>query len=68
MLTVVGNDPSLIVVDDNRRYVTFDPPTSANPRVLGLGDLDAALASGKDFARKFDALAALDEIDRRVHS
>jgi hypothetical protein len=35
--------------------------------VLSLADLDQALASGGDFARKFEDTAVLDEIDRRVH-
>lgn len=52
--------------DDNRRHMVFDPPSSANPRVLGLPDLDAALASGGQFARKFADLAVLDELDRRL--
>jgi hypothetical protein len=52
---------------DSRRHAVFDPPTAPRPRVLGLGDLDAALASGADFARKFEDVGVLDEIDRRVH-
>ena len=52
---------------DNRRYVRFEPG-SPNPRVLTLDDLDAALASGADFARKFDDPAVLDELDRRLTS
>ena len=52
---------------DNRRYVRFEG-SAANPRVLGPADLDAALASGADFARKFDDPAVLDAIDRLVTS
>jgi hypothetical protein len=52
---------------DNRRFAVFDPPTSPRPRVLGLADLDAALSCGADFARKFEDVAVLAEIDRRVH-
>jgi hypothetical protein len=52
---------------DNRRYAAF-PSDAANPRVLGRADLDAVLGSGGDFARKFDDLAVLDAIDRRVHA
>jgi hypothetical protein len=51
--------------DDSRRFVSF-AGAAPNPRVLGLADLDAALASGGHFARKFDDLAVLDEIDRRL--
>jgi hypothetical protein len=57
----------LRLVNDNRRWTEFTPG-SANPRVLGLADLDAALASGADFARKFDDPAVLNEIDRRLTS
>jgi hypothetical protein len=66
--TVIANDPSLTYLNDHRRYAVFDPPWSANPRVLGIADLDAAIATGGHFARKFDDLAVLDEIDRRVHT
>jgi hypothetical protein len=51
----------------NRRYAAF-AGGAANPRVLDRADLDAVLGSGGDFARKFDDLAVLDEIDRRVHA
>ena len=64
--TVLASSP-LRLVNDNRRYAEFDPG-SANPRVLGVDDLDAALASGADFARKFDDPAVLDELDRRLTS
>lgn len=64
--SVLAADPTLRLANDNRRYAAFDPPASANPRVLGLADLDAALSSGGDFARKFDDLAVLEEIDRRL--
>ena len=60
-------DSGLRVNPDNRRYVRFEP-NSPNPRVLTRDDLDAALASGADFARKFDDPAVLDEIDRRLTS
>jgi hypothetical protein len=52
---------------DNRRYAAF-ASDAANPRVLGPADLDAVLGSGGDFARKFDDLAVLDAIDRRIHA
>ena len=51
----------------HRRHAVFDPPTAPRPRVLGFADLDAALSCGADFARKFEDVAVLDEIDRRVH-
>jgi hypothetical protein len=65
--TVLANRPDLRLSAGNRRYAVFDPGTAPSPRVLGPADLDAALASGADFARKFEDAAVLDEIDRRVH-
>ncbi len=69
--SVLANDPNLRLSADNRRYSVWDAPRMSGPRVLRLGDLDAMLGSGGDFARKFDETvdgAVLDEIDRRVHS
>jgi core-2/I-Branching enzyme len=69
--TVLANDPSLRLSGDNRRYSIWDQPHMTGPRVLRLDDLEAMLASGGDFARKFDETldrAVLDEIDRRVHA
>jgi hypothetical protein len=60
-------DSGLRLSPDNRRYVRFEA-NSPNPCVLTRDDLDAALASGADFARKFDDPAVLDEIDRRLTS
>src|SRR3954471_24669328 len=53
--------------DDHRRYAVFEAPSSPSPRVFGLGDVDEVLASGADFARKFEDTAVLDAIDARVH-
>ena len=69
--TILANDPSFRLQNDPRRYVVFDPRNTLHPQVLGCADLDAMLASGLDFARKFDATVdrlVLDELDRRVHS
>ncbi len=65
--TALARRPDLRLDPDNRRYAPFARPDDPRPRVLGLADLDAALASGADFARKFADAAVLDEIDRRVH-
>lgn len=68
--TVLANDPSLRLSGDSRRHTSWHPPPAPRPRVLRSGDLEPALASGADFARKFDQAAdpaPLDEIDRRVH-
>lgn len=64
--TVLANS-RLLLHGDYRRFTRFDPG-SANPRVLTLADVDVAVTSGADFARKFDDPAVLDEIDRRLTS
>lgn len=69
--TILANDASLRLSPHHRRYLVFDPRNTIHPQVLGCSDLDAMLASGADFARKFDAAAdplVLDELDRRVHT
>ena len=63
--TVLANS-ELRLANDHRRYAVFDPPTAPSPRVFGLDDVDAVLASGADFARKFDDQRVLDAIDRRI--
>ena len=63
--TVLANS-GLRLANDHRRYAVFDPPSSPSPRVFGLEDVDEVLASGADFARKFDDVRVLDEIDRRI--
>jgi hypothetical protein len=68
--TVLGNDHSLRLSGDVRRYTQWDQPHGTGPRVLRVDDIDAILDSGADFARKFDEEVdsrVLDEIDRRVH-
>ena len=69
--TVLANDASLRLSGDYRRFTMWDDPNQESPSVLRLEDLDAILASGCDFARKFDPTvdrAILDQLDRRVHS
>jgi hypothetical protein len=56
----------LRLADDHRRYAVFEAPSSPSPRVFGLGDVDEVLASGADFARKFEDERVLDAIDRRI--
>lgn len=55
------------LVDDHLHYVSWD--AVPGPKILGVDDLDAMLASGKMFARKFDVEAdatVLDLLDERV--
>ncbi len=66
--TVLLNDPTLSIGRDHRRFVTFDRPGAPHPRTLSTADLEPALASGADFARKFDVTAdagVLDLLDAR---
>jgi hypothetical protein len=66
--TVLLNDPELRVARENRRFVSFPAPLTPHPDTLTTADLDRLLASGCDFARKFDADAdaeVLDALDRR---
>jgi hypothetical protein len=63
--TVLANS-GLRLANQHRRYAVFDPPSSPSPRVFGLADVDALLASGADFARKFDDVRVLDAIDRHI--
>ena len=68
--TVLANDPAMRIWGGYRRFSVWRSG-AARPRVLGFADLPEMLASGADFARKFDETvdrAALDEIDRRVHA
>jgi hypothetical protein len=68
--TVLANDERMRISGDTRRYTRWDEPNATGPAVLERRDLDAALSSGADFARKFDEdldSSVLDEIDRRVH-
>jgi hypothetical protein len=65
--TVLHNDPTMRIVNATRRYSRWDPG-ALHPAVLRTRDVGAALASGADFARKFDVTidaAALDALDRR---
>ena len=59
--TVLLNDPRLRIERDHRRFLAFAGPGAPHPETLTTADLEAALASGADFARKFD-----DEVDGRA--
>ncbi|MDA0182855.1 beta-1,6-N-acetylglucosaminyltransferase [Solirubrobacter phytolaccae] len=63
--TVLYADPSLRLSGDTRRFSKW-VPGSLHPAVLGMDDLDAVLASGADFARKFEDPRVLDALDRVV--
>lgn len=58
--TVLHADGGLRLSGDSRRFVRF-APDGPHPEILTLANLDAVLASGTDFARKFDV-----RVDARV--
>jgi len=61
--TVLCNAPRLRVANEYFRYIDWSAG-GPNPKVLGAGDIPAALASGAHFARKFAADdPALDQLD-----
>lgn len=68
--TIVLNDARLNVSSDDRRYVRFPIGGAPHPEILTIRDLEPMLASGKQFARKFDVGVdgtILDVLDERVH-
>lgn len=69
--TVLANDRALAVVhDDNHRFLRWEVDWSPSPAVLAEADLDAVLASGATFARKFDTArhpGVIDALERRRH-
>jgi hypothetical protein len=66
--TILLNSPLAgSVVDDDLHYADWSEGKS-HPKTLGLQDLDAVIASGNLFARKFDDPRVLDAIDERVHA
>jgi hypothetical protein len=68
--TALGHEPGdLKIVNDCRRYFDFSQTRFNHPRTLTTDDLPAVLASGKDFARKFDLAGdpqALDAVDTHL--
>jgi Core-2/I-Branching enzyme len=67
--TVLWNDPALRLCADNRRYIAWRGTDADSPNILRADDVPAALASGAQFARKFDTRIdrlALDLIDEHV--
>jgi hypothetical protein len=68
--SVLLGDPSLIVERDNRRFSPF-APGSPHPDTLTSDDYDRLIASGADFARKFDVTRdphVLDLLDEHRRS
>lgn len=66
--TVLWADRSLTLSSDVRRFTQWDQ-AAAHPRIVTAADVPAAIASGADFARKFDdelAPGALDALDAHL--
>ncbi len=67
--TVLVNSGEFRLVPDGKRYIDFSKSRNNHPKTLGIADLDAMLASGAHWARKFDATRdseVLDILDRHV--
>ena len=62
--SVLFTNPTLIIERDNRRFSPF-AAGSPHPDTLTSDDYDRLVASGADFARKFDDPAVLDALDAR---
>lgn len=62
--TILANDPEVSVSDEPLRYRAWGPANRGSPAVLGTGDLEAMVASGRYLARKFDAAADAEVLDR----
>ena len=62
--SVLLGDPTLAVEHDHRRFAAFSGPGASHPDTLTIHDLDRILASGADFARKFDSEIDSDVLDR----
>jgi hypothetical protein len=66
--SVLLGDDSLAIERDHRRFAPFSEAGAAHPDLLTSGDYDRVVASGADFARKFDAAVdahVLDLLDER---
>ncbi|HVQ18414.1 MAG TPA: beta-1,6-N-acetylglucosaminyltransferase [Actinomycetes bacterium] len=64
-----GSGDPLAITNDCRRYFDFSETRLNHPRTLTRDDLPRVFASGKDFARKFDAsqdVGLLDAVDTHL--
>jgi len=69
--TVLVNSGKFRFEPDSRRYIDLSASRNNHSKTLGVADLDAMLASGAHWARKFDPehdRAVLDMLDQRVRS
>ncbi|HTJ27017.1 MAG TPA: beta-1,6-N-acetylglucosaminyltransferase [Candidatus Limnocylindria bacterium] len=67
--TILFNAGIFRLRNDDGRFVRWEPPEAPSPVTLRAVDLDAVLASGKYFGRKFDErvdAAVLDRLDAHL--
>ena len=67
--TVLVNSGKFTFEPDSKRYIDLTASRNNHSKTLGLADLDAMLASGAHWARKFDPEhdeAVLDLLDQRI--
>jgi hypothetical protein len=67
--TVLVNSGKFCLIPDGKHYIDFTKSHNNHPKTLGIADLDAMLASGTHWARKFDYTSkseVLDILDRHV--
>ena len=67
--SVLVNSGKFSFVADSKRYIDFSKSRDSHCKVLGVDDLDAMLASGAHWARKFDLAQdakVIEFLDRQV--
>lgn len=67
--TVLVNSKKFRIIPDGKRYIDWTNSRNNHPKVLGVADLPAMLASDAHWARKFDSDAdhrVLDILDTRI--
>jgi putative intracellular protease/amidase len=67
--TVLVNSGQFTFEPDSKRYIDMTASRNNHSKTLGVADLDAMLASGAHWARKFDPEydeAVLDLLDQRI--
>jgi hypothetical protein len=60
--TIAYNSAFRTAVKGNLHYIDWRGPSDGHPKTLELSDIKHALASGKQFARKFDLESAPEVI------
>jgi hypothetical protein len=69
--TILLNEPSFQLENDDKRCIMWKDPGAASPAILTARDFDKIIASGKHFARKFDInvdAVVLDMLDGYINA